>query len=737
MITIKKRNGMEVPFDKEKIKNAVWKANTGLEPHAIISKGRITLIADEIEEEITNMSEIVSVEDIQDMVIRKILEFGYYVVATNYIKYRYGRELLRNEDAFNKLLGTNLELLENSNEEAKTENSNKNTAILSTQRDYMAGGNSKIICEKVIYPEWLWDLHKRGIIHIHDTDYKAQRMFNCSLINAEDMLQNGTRISGVPIYKPHSFRTACTVLTQIVAQVASSQYGGQTFTLSHLAPFVEVSRQNIRKDVINELSKGIDNGEISIKVGSDAYDNYINRVVEQRVADEIRKGVQIIQYQLITLQTTNGQAPFVSMFMYIDEVPEGQTRDDLVLIIKEVLRQRIDGIDDGKGHKITPAFPKLLFVLDEDNVPVGSKYHDVFKLAVLCSSKRMYPDYISAKKMKELKNGNVYPCMGCRSFLTVEDSLKNEDGTNKFYGRFNQGVVSINLPHIALSSGGDMNKFWQIFEDRLEACHKALRIAHERLLGTTSDVAPILWQDGAIARLEPGEKIDKLLYGNYSTISLGYAGLYECTMYMTGHSHTGEGKSFAKAVMQKMNDKCAEWKAAENIGYSVYGTPLESTTGKFAKALKEFPEVKEVNDHLYVTNSYHVSVREKIDAFNKLSFESEFQELSPGGAISYIEISSILKNLEAAEAVVAFMYDNIMYAEMNTKLDICFNCGFEGEVELNELDKKGHFEWKCPCCGNTDKSKLSVTRRTCGYLGQNWWSAPRESDIHDRILHLG
>ena len=725
MIYIKKRNGETVLFQKNKIENAIKKANDGLEKSVRISESRISLIAEEIEEEVAeaDLTNMVSVEDIQDIVVRKILEFGYYVVATKYIKYRFSHELLRNEDAFNNLISSNVKLIENSNEDAKVENSNKNTDLLSTQRDYMAGGNSRIICEKVIYPEWLWKLHKEGIIHIHDTDYKAQRMYNCSLINLDDMLQNGTKISKVPIYKPHSFRTACTVVTQIVAQVASLQYGGQTFSLAHLAPFVDISRQKYRTE-FKEIFK-------NFPVTKD----FLNDLVEKKVMEEIKNGIQTIQYQLITLQTTNGQAPFVSMFMYIDEVPEGQTRNDLILLIKEVLRQRIEGIDDGAGHKITPAFPKLLFVLDEDNVPKDSKYHDVFEEAVYCSTKRMYPDYISAKKMREIKNGNVYPCMGCRSFLTVEDNILNDDSSHKFYGRFNQGVVSINLPHVALSSNGDINKFWKLFDERLEACHKALRIAHERLLGTVSDVAPMLWQDGAIARLKPGETIDKLLYGGYSTISLGYAGLYECTVAMTGYSHTGKGEEFAKAVMKKMNDKCSEWRDAENIAYSVYGTPLESTTSKFANALKKFPKIKDVNDHLYVTNSYHVCVREKIDAFSKLQFESNFQELSPGGAISYVELPTLMQNIDAAEALVTYMYYNIMYAEMNTKLDICFNCGFEGEVELNDLGN-GNFEWKCPHCGNTDKSKLSVTRRTCGYLGQNWWNPGRTSDIHDRVLHL-
>lgn len=722
---IKKRDGREVEFDSSKIVAAIRKANAECEIHSQISNARINAIAEDVRDLIANRifisGEEITVEDIQDAVEKTLFEYGAYVVGKRYMTYRFGRALLR-PDSFDK---ENLLLLDNENEDAKVENSNKNTDIISTQRDYMAGNVSKRLCEKVLFPKDLWEAHKNGLIHIHDTDYISGREYNCCLINLEDMLWNGTRISNVPIYRPHSFRTACTVTTQIVAQVASSQYGGQTFSLSHLAPFVDISRKKIKERLMNKIAA------MDITVSEDK----LNKLVETELIEEIEDGVQTIQYQLITLQTTNGQAPFISVFMYIDEVPEGQLRDDLVLIIKEVLKQRIAGIKDSNGLTITPAFPKLLYVLDEDNVREGTKYWDVTELAIECTVKRMVPDYISAKKMREIK-GEVYGPMGCRSFLTVEDSIRNSDGSHKIYGRFNQGVCTINLVDAACSSGRDETKFWSILDERLEMCHRVLQIRHKRLLGTVSDVAPILWQDGAIARLKPGEKIDKLLYGGYSTISLGYAGLYECTYYMTGASHTGAGKDFALRVMKYLNEKCAEWRAAENIGYSVYGTPLESTTGKFANCLqKRFGIIPEVTEHLYVTNSYHVNVREKIDAFTKLKFESEFQELSPGGAISYIELSSLMKNIEAATSVIQYIYDTIMYAELNTKIDVCYACGYEGEITLKSLGK-GKFEWRCPNCGNTDQKKMLVTRRTCGYLGQNWWSPGRLSDIHDRVLHL-
>ena len=613
------------------------------------------------------------------------------------------------------------------NEEVKQENSNKNPVINSTQRDYMAGEVSKDLTKRVLLPEEIVRAHEEGIIHFHDMDYFAQKEHNCDLINLEDMLQNGTVISETMIEKPHSFFTACNVTTQIVAQVASNQYGGQSFTLSHLAPFVDVSRQKLRKSVIEER---IESGEV-------LDDAIIDKITERRLRTEVQSGIQTIQYQLITLMTCNGQAPFVTVFMYLDEVPEGRTRDDLAMIIEEVMKQRMQGVKNEKGVWITPAFPKLIYVLDEDNITEDSKYWYLTELAAKCTAKRMVPDYISAKIMKELKNGDVYPCMGCRSFLTVEDSQRNADGSHKFYGRFNQGVVTINLVDVACSAEGNMERFWEILDERLELCHRALRCRHERLLGTVSDVAPILWQNGALARLKKGETIDKLLFDGYSTISLGYAGLYEMCMRMLGKSHTDpEAKPFALAVMQRLNDKCKEWKEAENISYSVYGTPMESTTYKFAKCLqKRFGIIPGVTDKNYITNSYHVHVTEEIDAFSKLKFESEFQKLSPGGAISYIEVPNMQTNIPAVLSVLQYIYENIMYAELNTKSDFCEVCGYDGEIKIIE-DETGKLVWECPNCGNRDQDKLFVARRTCGYIGTQFWNQGRTQEIKDRVLHL-
>ena len=613
------------------------------------------------------------------------------------------------------------------NEEVNQENSNKNPVINSTQRDYMAGEVSKDLSKRVLLPEEIVRAHEEGIIHFHDTDYFAQKEHNCDLINLEDMLQNGTVISETMIEKPHSFFTACNVTTQIVAQVASNQYGGQSFTLAHLAPFVDISRQKLRKNVIAERTE----------CGEALDEDIINRVTERRLREEVKSGIQTIQYQLITLMTCNGQAPFVTVFMYLDEVPEGRTRDDLAMIIEEVMLQRMQGVKNEKGVWITPAFPKLIYVLDEDNITEGSKYWHLTELAAKCTAKRMVPDYISAKIMKELKKGEVYPCMGCRSFLTVEDSQMLPNGRHKFYGRFNQGVVTINLVDVACSSEGDMDRFWQILDERLELCHRALRCRHERLLGTISDVAPILWQNGALARLKKGETIDKLLYNGYSTISLGYAGLYEMCMRMLGKSHTDpEAKPFALKVMQRLNDKCKEWREAENISYSVYGTPMESTTYKFAKCLqKRFGIIPGVTDKNYITNSYHVHVSEKIDAFSKLKFEAEFQKLSPGGAISYIEVPNMQTNIPAVLSVMQFIYNNIMYAELNTKSDFCEKCGYDGEIKIVE-DEAGKLVWECPNCGNRDQNKLFVARRTCGYIGTQFWNQGRTQEIRDRVLHL-
>ena len=719
-----KRNGEEVHFDREKIVNAITKANGNVERIHQMNPYQIEAIADTIAEQVQETPHAVNVEDIQDMVETSIMEMRGYEVAQKYVRYRYRRELKRKSNTTDNGI---LALLDHINEEVNQENSNKNPVINSTQRDYMAGEVSKDLSKRVLLPEEIVRAHEEGIIHFHDTDYFAQKEHNCDLINLEDMLQNGTVISETMIEKPHSFFTACNVTTQIVAQVASNQYGGQSFTLAHLAPFVDISRQKLRKNVIAERTE----------CGEALDEDIINRVTERRLRDEVKSGIQTIQYQLITLMTCNGQAPFVTVFMYLDEVPEGRTRDDLAMIIEEVMLQRMQGVKNEKGVWITPAFPKLIYVLDEDNITEGSKYWHLTELAAKCTAKRMVPDYISAKIMKELKKGEVYPCMGCRSFLTVEDSQMLPNGKHKFYGRFNQGVVTINLVDVACSSEGDMDRFWQILDERLELCHRALRCRHERLLGTISDVAPILWQNGALARLKKGETIDKLLFDGYSTISLGYAGLYEMCMRMLGKSHTDpEAKPFALKVMQRLNDKCKEWREAENISYSVYGTPMESTTYKFAKCLqKRFGIIPGVTDKNYITNSYHVHVSEKIDAFSKLKFEAEFQKLSPGGAISYIEVPNMQTNIPAVLSVMQFIYNNIMYAELNTKSDFCEKCGYDGEIKIVE-DEAGKLVWECPNCGNRDQNKLFVARRTCGYIGTQFWNQGRTQEIRDRVLHL-
>ena len=719
-----KRNGEEVHFDLDKIVNAIKAANNEVDRLHQLNDYQIMAIADTISQQIHRMTHAVNVEDIQDMVETGIMEMRGYEVAQKYVRYRYKRELSRKSNTTDNGI---LALIDHMNEEVKQENSNKNPVINSTQRDYMAGEVSKDLTRRVLLPEDIVKAHEEGIIHFHDSDYFAQKEHNCDLLNLEDMLQNGTVISETMIEKPHSFFTACNVTTQIVAQVASNQYGGQSFTLSHLAPFVDISRQKLRKAVIAERTE----------CGESLDETIINKITERRLREEVKSGIQTIQYQLITLITCNGQAPFVTIFMYLDEVPEGQTRDDLAMIIEEVLIQRMQGVKNEKGVWITPAFPKLIYTLDEDNITEDSKYWYLTELAAKCTAKRMVPDYISAKIMRELKNGNVYTCMGCRSFLTVEDSQRNPDGSHKFYGRFNQGVVTLNLVDVACSSDGNMDKFWKILEERLELCHRALRCRHERLLGTVSDVAPILWQHGALARLKKGETIDKLLYNGYSTISLGYAGLHEMCVCMTGHSHTApEGHDFALAVMQKLNDKCKEWKEAENISYSVYGTPLESTTYKFAKCLqKRFGIIPGVTDKNYITNSYHVHVAEKIDAFNKLKFESEFQKLSPGGAISYVEVPNLQTNIPAVLSVMKFIYENIMYAELNTKSDYCENCGYDGEIKI-VTDDSGKLVWECPNCGNRDQAKLFVARRTCGYIGTQFWNQGRTQEIKDRVLHM-
>ena len=719
-----KRNGEEVHFNSQKIVNAVHKANEEVDRLHQMNDYQIRAIADNIANKVQESTHAVNVEDIQDMVETGIMAMRGYEVAQKYVRYRYKRELTRKSNTTDNGI---LSLLDNINEEVNQENSNKNPVINSTQRDYMAGEVSKDLSRRVLLPEKIVRAHEEGIIHFHDTDYFAQREHNCDLINLEDMLQNGTVISETLIEKPHSFFTACNVTTQIVAQVASNQYGGQSFTLAHLAPFVDISRKKIRKNVIEERKE----------CGEPMDEAIIDKVTERRLREEIKSGIQTIQYQLITLMTCNGQAPFVTVFMYLDEVPEGQTRKDLSMIIEEVLVQRMQGVKNEKGVWITPAFPKLIYVLDEDNITEGSKYWHLTELAAKCTAKRMVPDYISAKIMKELKKGEVYPCMGCRSFLTVEDSQMLPNGKHKFYGRFNQGVVTINLVDVACSSEGDMDRFWQILDERLELCHRALRCRHERLLGTISDVAPILWQNGALARLKKGETIDKLLYNGYSTISLGYAGLYEMCMRMLGKSHTDpEAKPFALKVMQRLNDKCKEWREAENISYSVYGTPMESTTYKFAKCLqKRFGIIPGVTDKNYITNSYHVHVSEKIDAFSKLKFEAEFQKLSPGGAISYIEVPNMQTNIPAVLSVMQFIYNNIMYAELNTKSDFCEKCGYDGEIKIVE-DEAGKLVWECPNCGNRDQNKLFVARRTCGYIGTQFWNQGRTQEIRDRVLHL-
>ena len=719
-----KRNGEEVSFDISKIENAITKANAEVDRIHQMNEYQIVAIAEKIAEMVKESTHAVNVEDIQDLVETSIMEMRGYEVAQKYVRYRYKRELARKTNTTDDGI---LALIEHLNEEVNQENSNKNPVINSTQRDYMAGEVSKDLSRRVLLPEEIVQAHEEGIIHFHDSDYFAQKEHNCDLINLEDMLQNGTVISETLIEKPHSFFTACNVTTQIVAQVASNQYGGQSFTLAHLAPFVDISRQKIRKYVIAEREE----------CGESMDEEIISKVTERRLKEEIRSGIQTIQYQLITLMTCNGQAPFVTVFMYLDEVPEGQTRDDLAMIIEEVMIQRMQGVKNEKGVWITPAFPKLIYVLDEDNIRQDTKYWHLTELAAKCTAKRMVPDYISAKIMKELKQGEVYPCMGCRSFLTVEDSQRNADGSHKFYGRFNQGVVTINLVDVACSSEGDMDRFWEILDERLELCHRALRCRHERLLGTISDVAPILWQYGALARLKKGEKIDRLLYNGYSTISLGYAGLYEMCVRMLGKSHTDpEASPFAMQVMQRLNDKCKEWKEAEHISYSVYGTPMESTTYKFAKCLqKRFGIIEGVTDKNYITNSYHVHVTEEIDAFHKLEFESEFQKLSPGGAISYIEVPNMQNNLPAVLSVMQFIYDHIMYAELNTKSDYCECCGYDGEIQIKE-DESGKLIWECPNCGNRDQDKMFVARRTCGYIGTQFWNQGRTQEIKDRVLHL-
>jgi len=719
-----KRNGEEVVFDLSKIVNAVKAANEEVDRIHQMNEYQIVAVADNIAAQVGELPHAVNVEDIQDMVERGIMEMRGYEVAQKYVRYRYRRELKRKSNTTDNGI---LSLIENINEEVTQENSNKNPVINSTQRDYMAGEVSKDLSKRVLLPAEIVNAHEEGIIHFHDSDYFAQKEHNCDLINLEDMLQNGTVISETLIEKPHSFFTACNVTTQIVAQVASNQYGGQSFTLAHLAPFVDISRKKLRRSVVEERRE----------CGESLEDAIVDRVTERRLREEIKSGIQTIQYQLITLMTCNGQAPFVTIFMYLDEVADGQLREDLALIIEEVLIQRMQGVKNEKGVWITPAFPKLIYVLDEDNVTEGTKYWHLTKLAAECTAKRMVPDYISAKIMKELKKGEVYPCMGCRSFLTVEDTQMNEDGRHKFYGRFNQGVVTINLVDVACSSEGDMDKFWEILDERLELCHRGLRCRHERLLGTVSDVAPILWQYGALARLKKGEVIDKLLYNGYSTISLGYAGLYEMCMRMLGKTHTdAEARPFALAVMQRLNDKCKEWREAENISYSVYGTPMESTTYKFAKCLqKRFGIIEGVTDKNYITNSYHVHVSEEIDAFKKLKFEADFQKLSPGGAISYIEVPNMQNNIPAVLSVMKFIYDNIMYAELNTKSDYCECCGYDGEILIKE-DETGKLLWECPNCKNMDQDKMFVARRTCGYIGTQFWNQGRTQEIKDRVLHL-
>ena len=724
-----KRSGVEVFFDSNKIVAAVQKANASVIDYEKLSDEQIQEIADNVEVACENMKRSASVEEIQDMVENQLMNQHAFTVARNYITYRYKRALVRKSNSTDEQI---LSLLECNNEEVKQENSNKNPTVNSVQRDYMAGEVSKDITKRFLLPEDIVEAHEKGLIHFHDADYFAQHMHNCCLVNLEDMLQNGTVISETGIDRPRSFSTACNIATQAIAQIASSQYGGQSISLSHLAPFVQVSREKFRIQVRTEFEK----------IGLDLDEEKINKVAEMRVREEINRGVQMIQYQVITLMTTNGQAPFITVFMYLDEVPEGQTRDDLAAIIEEMLHQRIKGVKNEKGVFITPAFPKLIYVLEEDNIHEDSKYFYLTRLAAQCTAKRMVPDYISEKKMKELKvdktgEGHCYPCMGCRSFLTPY--IDPETGKPKYYGRFNQGVVTINLVDVACSSGKDEKKFWKILDERLKLCYRALMCRHKRLLGTPSDVAPILWQNGALARLKKGETIDKLLFGGYSTISLGYAGLCECTRYMTGVSHTEPetGTPFALRVMQRLNDACAEWKEKENMDFSLYGTPLESTTYKFAKCLqKRFGIIEGVTDKNYITNSYHVHVTENINAFDKLKFESQFQKLSPGGAISYVEVPNMQDNIDAVIAVMKYIYDNIMYAELNTKSDYCMECGYDGEIKIVEEKDSGKLVWECPNCGNRDQDKMSVARRTCGYIGTQFWNQGRTQEIKERVLHL-
>ena len=724
-----KRSGVEVFFDSNKIVAAVQKANASVIDYEKLSDEQIQEIADNVEVACENMKRSASVEEIQDMVENQLMNQHAFTVARNYITYRYKRALVRKSNSTDEQI---LSLLECNNEEVKQENSNKNPTVNSVQRDYMAGEVSKDITKRFLLPEDIVEAHEKGLIHFHDADYFAQHMHNCCLVNLEDMLQNGTVISETGIDRPRSFSTACNIATQAIAQIASSQYGGQSISLSHLAPFVQVSREKFRIQVRTEFEK----------IGLDLDEEKINKVAEMRVREEINRGVQMIQYQVITLMTTNGQAPFITVFMYLDEVPEGQTRDDLAAIIEEMLHQRIKGVKNEKGVFITPAFPKLIYVLEEDNIHEDSKYFYLTRLAAQCTAKRMVPDYISEKKMKELKvdkngEGHCYPCMGCRSFLTPY--IDPETGKPKYYGRFNQGVVTINLVDVACSSGKDEKKFWKILDERLKLCYRALMCRHKRLLGTPSDVAPILWQNGALARLKKGETIDKLLFGGYSTISLGYAGLCECTRYLTGVSHTEPetGTPFALRVMRRLNDACAEWKEKENMDFSLYGTPLESTTYKFAKCLqKRFGIIEGVTDKNYITNSYHVHVTENINAFDKLKFESQFQKLSPGGAISYVEVPNMQDNIDAVIAVMKYIYDNIMYAELNTKSDYCMECGYDGEIKIVEEKDSGKLVWECPNCGNRDQDKMSVARRTCGYIGTQFWNQGRTQEIKERVLHL-
>ncbi len=728
-----KRNGAEEVFDREKIVMAVTKANNEVEDKVRMTPLQIQRITQSVEIACEEMGRSPSVEEIQDLVEKSIMAHGAFEVAKEYITYRYTRSLLRQSNTTDDRI---LSLIECNNEEVKQENANKNPTINAVQRDYMAGEVSKDITRRILLPREIVEAHEAGIIHFHDSDYYAQHMHNCDLVNLEDMLQNGTVISGTLIEKPHSFSTACNIATQIIAQVASNQYGGQSISLTHLAPFVQISREKIRKTVEKEMET------YGIAPNAEA----IAKVVEDRLREEVRRGVQTIQYQVVTLMTTNGQAPFITVFMYLNEARSEQEKKDLAMIIEETLHQRYEGVKNEKGVWITPAFPKLIYVLEEDNVEEGTPYFYLTKLAAQCTAKRMVPDYISEKKMLELK-GDVYVCMGCRSFLTpdrftdagvgnIANAGNYEPGKHKYYGRFNQGVVTINLPDIALSSGRDVNKFWQIMEERLEMCHQALLCRHERLKGTLSDAAPILWQYGALARLEKGEPIDKLLYGGYSTISLGYAGLYECVKYMTGKSHTDpEATPFALQIMDALNEGCKKWKAMHNIDFSLYGTPLESTTYKFAKCLQNrFGIIPGITDKNYITNSYHVHVSEEIDAFTKLSFEAQFQHLSPGGAISYVEVPNMQQNIDAVLELMRFIYDNIIYAELNTKSDYCQECGYDGEIQIAEDD--GKLVWKCPQCGNTDQNKMNVARRTCGYIGTQYWNQGRTQEIKDRVLHL-